>query len=95
MVIIKPSFPEIYIDNVDEFLKENAVDASVTFGKLGIQSNASTAAPSGVQTPGRDPILLVQKELGRGAYSVVELVWDVSTGIEYAAKTIRRTRGID
>ncbi|TKA49288.1 hypothetical protein B0A55_13047, partial [Friedmanniomyces simplex] len=60
--------------------------ANVPFGALGIQSVASTAAPSGTHTPEHEPILLEQETLGRGAYGVVARVWDVSTGREYASK---------
>lgn len=86
VVVTKPTFPDIYFENVDEFFKETAVTADLPFGVLGIQSTASTAAPSGTQTPKQDPILLEQETLGRGAYGVVNRAWDVSTGREYASK---------
>jgi hypothetical protein len=86
IVVTKPTFPDIYFENVNDFLRETAVAANIPFGALGIQSTASTAAPSGTHTPVQDPILLEQETLGRGAYGVVTRVWDVSTGREYASK---------
>ncbi|TKA28280.1 hypothetical protein B0A54_17131 [Friedmanniomyces endolithicus] len=86
IVVAKPTFPHVYSENVDEFLQETAVTPDLPFGALGIQSVASTAAPSGTHTPMHDPILLEQETLGRGAYGVVTRVWDVSTGREYASK---------
>jgi len=86
IVVAKPTFPDIYFENVDEFLGETAIANDFPFGALGIRSNASTAAPSGTHTPEQDPILLEQETLGRGAYGVVTRVWDVSTGREYASK---------
>jgi len=86
VVVAKPTFPHVHLENVDEFLQETAVAANVPFGALGIQSVASTAAPSGTHTPEHEPILLEQETLGRGAYGVVARVWDVSTGREYASK---------
>lgn len=59
----------------------------LSFNGLGFQSMGSTATRSGAQTPsGVAPILVDDKELGRGAQAVVTRVWDVSTGRYYAAK---------
>lgn len=90
IVVSKPSFPDIYFENVDEFLKENAANASLPFGALGIQSAGSTVAPSGRHTPKQDPILLEQETLGKGSFAVVSRVWDVSTGFEYASKKFHK-----
>lgn len=95
IVVNRPSFPQIYLDNVDRFLRGTAANADLPLGALGIQSDAPTAGPSGLQTPSQDPILLTKKELGRGAFSIVELVWDVSTGIEYASKTFHDPQRFD
>ncbi|KAK3114101.1 hypothetical protein LTR53_007919 [Teratosphaeriaceae sp. CCFEE 6253] len=86
IVVAKRTFPDIYFENVDEFLGETAIADNLPFGALGIQSIASTAAPSGTHTPIQDPILLERDTLGRGAFGVVTRVWDVSTGREYASK---------
>ncbi|KAK3068205.1 hypothetical protein LTR53_014419 [Teratosphaeriaceae sp. CCFEE 6253] len=60
--------------------------AGIPLGALGIQSIASTAAPSRTHTSEHEPILLEQETLGRGAFGVVTRVWDVSTAREYASK---------
>lgn len=95
VVVSKPSFPDLYLENVNEFLQETATSASLPFGALGIQSNASTAAPSGMHTPNQDPILLEQETLGKGSFSTVVRVWDVSTGVEYASKRFHNLRKSD
>ncbi|KAK5683749.1 hypothetical protein LTR17_027236 [Elasticomyces elasticus] len=86
IVVAKPTSPDIYFENVDEFLGETAIANDLPFGAVGIRSDASTAALSGTHTLEQDPILLEQETLGRGAYGVVTRVWDVSTGREYALK---------
>lgn len=86
IVLSKPSNPSTYSNNVDNYLKELAANASLRLGALGIQSHTSTAAPSGTQSPTPDPILLEQETLGKGAYSVVNRVWNVSNGFEFASK---------
>ncbi|TKA60224.1 hypothetical protein B0A55_13168, partial [Friedmanniomyces simplex] len=86
IVIAKSTFPRLYSENVDDFLEGIAATVDLPLDALGIQSVASTAAPSGTHTPMQDPILLEQETLGRSAYGVVTRVWDVSTGCEYASK---------
>jgi hypothetical protein len=86
IVVSKPAFIDAYLDNVDKFLKEAASNAEMPFGALGIQSTISTVAASGTHTPKHDPILLQQGILGKGTFSVVSRVWDVSNGLEYASK---------
>ena len=54
--------------------------------ELGLESLASMAAPSGVQTPRADAILLVNSLVGRESQAVVIRIWDVSTGKYYASK---------
>jgi serine/threonine-protein kinase Chk2 len=90
--------PHLFFQNVDEFRAEIAENDELPFGALDLQSGISTAAASGAQTPqrhnGRDTpnensILLKRKKLGRGSFSVVHHVWDVSTGLEYALKKFR------
>lgn len=95
IIVPKPSFLDVYYKNVDEFLNQSVVNAGLPFGTLGIQSNSSTAGPSGVQTVSQDPILLPQKTLGKGAFSIVNRVWDVSTGILYASKTFHNPLAFD
>ena len=86
IVVAKPTYYEIYSENVDQFLEDTALTDSVSLGALGIQSVASTTVPSGAGTPKQDPILLEQEMLGSGTFAVVKRVWDVSTGREYACK---------
>lgn len=86
IVVARPTFPEIYYSNVDDFLEETAASVSLPLGALGIQSIASTVGLSGNPTPNQEPILLEQETLGNGAFAVVTRVWDVSTGLEYASK---------
>ncbi|KAK0892750.1 Protein kinase protein rad53 [Friedmanniomyces endolithicus] len=95
MVVAKPTFPHIYYENIDDFLRETAATTDLQFGALGIQSIASTAAPSGTHTPNQEPILLEQETLSRGAYGVVTRVWDVSKGREYASKRFTDLRESD
>ncbi|KAF4505685.1 hypothetical protein G6O67_007607 [Ophiocordyceps sinensis] len=76
-----------YKEKVAQFRRgaiENIND--ICLDALGFKSLESTAAPSGVETPSGDAILLDNEELGRGAQAVVTRVWDVSTGLEYASK---------
>ena len=77
--------PGLYSDNVDRFLLQANSDDELSFGALGIQSMTSTAHQSGAHTP-QTPIYIGQETLGRGAFSVVNRVWDVSTGLLYASK---------
>ena len=95
VVVSKPTFPDLFVGNVDQFHTEIADYDELPFGALGFQSAISTAAASGTQTPkqgggtrtpNQNSILLKQKRLGKGAFSVVDHVWDVSTGLEYASK---------
>lgn len=86
IVVAQPTYPDIYYENVDVFLEQTAASASLPFGALGIQSAASTVAPSETHTPSQGRILLEQETLGRGSFAVVTRVWDVSTGFEYASK---------
>lgn len=81
-------YPDLFFDNVDRFLREVGTNDELPFGSLGIESALSTAAPSGRDTPNQERILLKQERLGKGAFSVVSRVWDVSTGLEYASKKI-------
>jgi hypothetical protein len=92
IIVSKPTFIDVYQDNVDQFLAEAA---ELPFGALGIQSTISTAPTSGTHTPTHNPILLQQGILGKGAFSVVSRVWDVSTGLEYAAKQFLDTKNLD
>lgn len=95
VVVSKSRFPEIFLQNVDQFRAEIAVNNELPFGALGLQSAASTAGASGTQTPeergdldmpNKKSILFKRKKLGHGTFSVVTHVWDVSTGLEYASK---------
>jgi serine/threonine-protein kinase Chk2 len=93
VVVAEPSFPRVFANNVDRFMQ--SMNTALTLDGLGIQSAASTAAASGVHTPSEDSILFVRRELGAGGFATVDLVWDVSTGIQYASKTIRDPRVCD
>lgn len=90
ILVSKPSCPATYSHNVQEFQRTPA-DTSLPLGALGIQSNASTAAPSGTSSPAGDPIFLDQGILGSGSFATVYRVWNVSNGIEYALKRFHRT----
>jgi hypothetical protein len=75
-------YPDQYVENVDLF----------EMGALGLRSAGSSIAP----TPRpQDPIRLEQETLGTGAFAVVQRVWDVSTGIEYARKEPLNKRRFD
>jgi hypothetical protein len=75
-----------YFNNIDQFLATVAANAVIPIGGLGLESGNSTVVPSGTQSPSEDSILIKQEKLGEGSFAIVELVWDVSTGIRYAAK---------
>lgn len=93
ILVSKPSCPATYSHNVKEF-RPTPAETSLPLGALGIQSNASTAAPSGTSSPTGDPIFLNQEVLGSGSFATVYRVWNVSNGIEYASKRFfHRTRG--
>lgn len=105
IVVSKPTFPDLFFNNVNQFRAEVAENDELPFGALGLQSAISTAAASGTQTPERgqegthkpnqNSILLRRKTLGKGAFSVVYHVWDVSTGFEYASKKFRHPKKVD
>ncbi|KAL7919355.1 CAMK family protein kinase [Trichoderma austrokoningii] len=74
-------------ENVARFLNAATADVDdLTFNGMDLRSVESTAAPTGVQTPSREAILLDNGELGRGGQAVVKRIWNVSTGQEYASK---------
>ena len=80
--------PHLYNEKVDRFLQANA-DDELPFGALGIQSTTSTAHQTGAHTPTpQTPIYINQWRLGSGKFSIVNRVWDVSTGLLYASKEI-------
>jgi hypothetical protein len=87
--------------NVDRFLQEVAANAELPIGRPGIysagstvnQSMSSTANQSGEHTARQDPIYIPQGILGKGAFSVVNRVWDVSTGELYASKKLGNING--
>ncbi|KAL9584902.1 MAG: hypothetical protein Q9212_001836 [Teloschistes hypoglaucus] len=104
IVVSKPTFPDLFFDNVDEFCVEIAENDELPFGALGLQSGISTAGASGAQTPeqrdgtnipNQNSILLKRKKLGKGAFSVVHHVWDVSTGSDYASKKFRYPKKVN
>ncbi|TVY64158.1 Maternal embryonic leucine zipper kinase [Lachnellula suecica] len=81
------TYPDLYNDNVDRFLHEATTNDELPFGALGIQSTTSTAQYSGAHTPTpQTPIYINQWRLGSGQFSIVNRVWDVSTGFVYASK---------
>ena len=41
------------------------------------------------RSPARNPMILTKKRLGEGAQGFVDLIWDVSTGNEYALKEFK------
>ena len=83
----RQTYPVLYNNNVDRFLQEASADNELPFGALGIQSTASTVQHSGTDTPNlQKPIYIRQWRLGSGHYSIVNRVWDVSTGFMYASK---------
>lgn len=78
-----------YIEDVDRFILQAVANEELPLGVLGIQSTSTTAAQSSAQTPdlqSHPPIYIKQKRIGKGKFSIVRHVWDVSTGFQYAAK---------
>lgn len=86
ILVSKPSIPTIYSDNVRIFRANFPAETSLPLGVLDIQSNASTAAPSGTSSPIGDPVFIGEEKLGSGSFATVFRVWDVSTGAEFASK---------
>ena len=80
------TYPDLYNDNINRFLREVNANDELPLGALGIQSTTSTAQESGAHTPTHTPIYINEWKLGSGNFSIVNRVWDVSTGFEYAAK---------
>lgn len=104
IVVSQPTVPELFFNKVDQFRAEVAQNDELPFGALGLQSAISTATASGTQTPeqrggantpNENSILLRRMRLGKGAFSVVYHVWDVSTGFEYASKKFRKPENVD
>lgn len=77
----------LYNSKIDQFRQHETAGDDLLLGRLGIQSTASTIHQSGTHTP-RIPIFIHQGLLGTGGYSIVNRVWDVSTGSTYAIKEI-------
>ena len=104
IVVSKPTFPDLFFDNVDQFRAEVAKNDELPFGALGLQSVISPAPATGTQTPkhgeetptpNENSILLKRKRLGKGVFSIVYHVWDVSTGLEHASKKFRNPKEVD
>ncbi|MCJ1246659.1 hypothetical protein MMC30_003868 [Trapelia coarctata] len=83
-----------YVDNVDQFLRETNAWNETSFGALGIHSAKSSALQSGTHTP-QASICIVQEKLGEGGFSIVNRVWDVSTGFVYASKQFKKIEGFN
>lgn len=87
-----------YRERVDRF-RAGATDAEqvLDLGRLGPLSRIITAAPSGARTPTTSPNrhVTVHKELGTGGFGVVNHVWTVNTGEEYALKEPKQGSGHD
>jgi serine/threonine protein kinase len=104
IVVSRPTSTDAFAARVDHFCRENAQNSEVPLGALGLQSAVRTVtvtrAPSagkceGASTPNKRSILLCQRRLGKGSFSVVDLVWDVSTGLKYASKIYNHADGVD
>lgn len=63
-----------------------AANTRLPMDGLDLESGNSTVVPSGLQSPSQDSVLLEQETLDGGSFAIVKRVWDVSTGIGYAAK---------
>lgn len=95
LIVSRPKMhQDLYIANVDRFLQAARGTNEPSFGPFGIHSTKSTASQSGTQTP-QAPIYIFQEELGRGGFSIVNRIWDVSTGSLYASKEFRNINGFD
>ena len=81
----------LYNNNVDRFLQEANADNDLPFGTLGMQSTTSTVQYNRtdtltIQEPILKPIYIRRAWLGSGKFSVVNRVWNVSSGSVYASK---------
>ncbi|KAK5999029.1 putative myosin light chain kinase [Cladobotryum mycophilum] len=65
---------------------------SPTFQDLELNGPPSTTLLTGAQTPSRVPIFVGNLEIGDGSQAVVKKVWNVSTGVAYAAKEPKRSK---
>ncbi|KAI1172979.1 kinase-like protein [Nemania sp. FL0916] len=75
----------LYLQNVRRFCHGVATEGNLV-DQLNIQSRRSTFSNSMAGTPDAKPILLTGRQLGHGAFGLVNYQWDVSTGKEYAVK---------
>ena len=77
-----------YRDKVDRFRAGTAnPDHLLDLGHVGLLSRVRTEVPSGVGTPSSRPRdVTTRSEIGKGAFAIVYLVWNVSTGEQYALK---------
>lgn len=73
-----------YKDSVHRFLYGTA-SADTLLGQLGFPSHPPTVPHTGAPTPGVGAICLT-KNLGQGAFGVVNYFWDVSEGHEFTIK---------
>lgn len=73
-----------YKDSVRRFLQGTA-SADSLLGQLGFPSLPPTVPHTGAPTPGVGPICLT-RNLGQGAFGVVNYFWDVSEGHEFTVK---------
>ncbi|KAI5924572.1 kinase-like domain-containing protein [Camillea tinctor] len=74
-----------YIDNVERFGR-GAASLQDLVSEYDLQSGPSTEHNSEAQTPAQYPIHLSRGVLGTGGFGTVTLLWNVSTGEEYACK---------
>ena len=81
-----------YIENVDRFLRQAHENEEFSFSSLSIQNTPDPSRPQTPQPRKHNPIYIDEKLIiGSGSYSTVRRVWDVSTGIKYAAKHFKDT----
>ncbi|PQE10726.1 kinase-like domain protein [Rutstroemia sp. NJR-2017a WRK4] len=88
---------DFYKEIVDQFLARADANERLPFGALHIRSTNTTATQSGTQTPQvqlQTPVYLRLGVVGSGQFSTVYCVWNVSTGMKYAAKEFRETEDI-
>lgn len=74
-----------YVAAVQNFL-QGTNDYVALLSEAALASGSETQVASQVQTPSSKSIFIKMKKLGSGSFGEVSLVWDVSTGRQYACK---------
>ena len=89
-------YSKAYALQIQQFLSPNNLEwTELRADRLLIDSTADTRAGTGVQTPSQGVVYITEKELGRGAFSVVRRIVNVSSGCRHAGKLVNDVKMLE